>query len=221
MQLSRVAEPGDPDACALVREHSAVGGGRAAVRAGKCRTGRLRPGPRGSRVSIPTRSCAPPTGSAARLRRSGRRGVAGGSGRCAALEAEPPATVRAGEPFGLWVRGPLRLRDVVRLAVAIVGARASTDYGDHVVRDHSPQGVRPRAGPSSPAARTASTRRPIAARWPPKAPPSRCSRPASTGSTRWAHDGSAEDGGRARAAGERGGARAARRAGRGFSCATG
>jgi DNA processing protein len=33
------------------------------------------------------------------------------------------------EPLGLWVRGPLVLRDVCEQAVAIVGTRAATDYG--------------------------------------------------------------------------------------------
>lgn len=35
-------------------------------------------------------------------------------------------------PWCLWVRGPLRLDEVVARSVAVVGARASTAYGDHV-----------------------------------------------------------------------------------------
>ncbi|MFF1821197.1 DNA-processing protein DprA [Kribbella sp. NPDC058245] len=39
---------------------------------------------------------------------------------------------RAGVPFGLWVRGPARLRQVLEKSVAIVGARACSSYGAHV-----------------------------------------------------------------------------------------
>jgi DNA processing protein len=39
------------------------------------------------------------------------------------LSAPPPC---------LWVRGPVDLRDVVERSVAVVGARASTAYGEHV-----------------------------------------------------------------------------------------
>lgn len=35
-------------------------------------------------------------------------------------------------PLALWVRGPARLSTMCRAAVAIVGARASTPYGNHV-----------------------------------------------------------------------------------------
>jgi DNA processing protein len=38
----------------------------------------------------------------------------------------------AGVPLGLWVRGPLDLREACRRSVAVVGARASTAYGDYV-----------------------------------------------------------------------------------------
>ncbi|GAA1695375.1 DNA-processing protein DprA [Kribbella yunnanensis] len=39
---------------------------------------------------------------------------------------------RAGVPFGLWVRGPAHLRQVLEQSVAIVGARACSSYGSHV-----------------------------------------------------------------------------------------
>ncbi|TDD52424.1 DNA-protecting protein DprA, partial [Kribbella antibiotica] len=39
---------------------------------------------------------------------------------------------RAGVPFGLWVRGPANLRQVLEKSVAIVGARACSSYGSHV-----------------------------------------------------------------------------------------
>ncbi|WP_409331491.1 DNA-processing protein DprA [Trujillonella humicola] len=38
-------------------------------------------------------------------------------------------------PVALWVRGPARLADVVERSVAVVGARASTAYGEHVAGD--------------------------------------------------------------------------------------
>ncbi|WP_299057930.1 DNA-processing protein DprA [uncultured Nocardioides sp.] len=41
---------------------------------------------------------------------------------------------RGGPPLGLWVRGPLRL-DEVAGAVAVVGARSSTSYGNVVAAD--------------------------------------------------------------------------------------
>jgi DNA processing protein len=40
-------------------------------------------------------------------------------------------------PLALWVVGPLRLDDVAERAVAIVGTRASTAYGEHVAADLS------------------------------------------------------------------------------------
>ncbi len=41
----------------------------------------------------------------------------------------------AGVPLGLWVRGPLNLRDACRRSVAVVGARASTAYGEYVASE--------------------------------------------------------------------------------------
>ncbi|MGZ4617683.1 MAG: DNA-processing protein DprA, partial [Frankiaceae bacterium] len=35
----------------------------------------------------------------------------------------------AGEPFGLWVRGPARLSSAAHLSVAVVGSRSATAYG--------------------------------------------------------------------------------------------
>jgi DNA processing protein len=42
-----------------------------------------------------------------------------------------PLHERGGVPIGLWVKGPLRLADIVQ-SVAVVGSRASTSYGAHV-----------------------------------------------------------------------------------------
>ena len=41
----------------------------------------------------------------------------------------------AGVPLGLWVRGPLNLRDACRRSIAVVGARASTAYGEYVASE--------------------------------------------------------------------------------------
>lgn len=41
----------------------------------------------------------------------------------------------AGVPLGLWVRGPLNLRAACRRSVAVVGARASTAYGEYVASE--------------------------------------------------------------------------------------
>ena len=50
-----------------------------------------------------------------------------------------PAAARgvdwAVEPLGLWVRGPARLDELSARAVAVVGARAATSYGDHVASE--------------------------------------------------------------------------------------
>ncbi|MDL9936248.1 DNA-processing protein DprA [Gordonia sp. ABSL1-1] len=39
---------------------------------------------------------------------------------------------KGGEPLALWVRGPARLDDLVTSAIAIVGSRAASAYGEHV-----------------------------------------------------------------------------------------
>jgi DNA processing protein len=130
MQLSRIVEPGDTDAGHLVREHSAV----ALVQ--RLRAGNLT-GPK-------------PQAWAARLALADLEAIRTAAERVSARylmpgDAEWPVQLsdltalecavgdrRAGEPFGLWVRGPLRLSALVARSVAVVGARASTEYGDHV-----------------------------------------------------------------------------------------
>ena len=42
---------------------------------------------------------------------------------------------RAGVPFGLWARGPANLRLALAQSVAVVGARASSAYGEHVAAE--------------------------------------------------------------------------------------
>jgi DNA processing protein len=130
IQMSRVAEPGDPDACHLVREHSAL----ALVE--RLRGGHLEQ-PKAQAWAARLSAADPGQILHAARRVSARFLVPG--------DAEWPSELvdlrvlesalgdrRAGEPFGLWVRGPLALADAVGTAVAVVGARASSDYGDHV-----------------------------------------------------------------------------------------
>ncbi|WP_026917657.1 DNA-processing protein DprA [Gordonia shandongensis] len=42
---------------------------------------------------------------------------------------------RGGAPLALWVRGPASLTAVADAAIALVGSRASSAYGEHVARD--------------------------------------------------------------------------------------
>ena len=60
-------------------------------------------------------------------------GLAFASFTGAPVRAKPQGQV----PLALWVIGPLRLDDVAERAVAIVGTRASTAYGEHVAADLS------------------------------------------------------------------------------------
>lgn len=52
-----------------------------------------------------------------------------------ALDTCEPVQDRAGAPVGLWVAGGRPLDELVRSSVAIVGSRASTQYGDRVASD--------------------------------------------------------------------------------------
>ncbi len=40
-----------------------------------------------------------------------------------------------GQPYGLWLRGPLDLAETLRRSVSVVGARAASAYGEHVATD--------------------------------------------------------------------------------------
>jgi DNA processing protein len=53
------------------------------------------------------------------------------------LEEAGQLTRRAGVPFGVWVRGRANLRHALTSAVAIVGARACSSYGEHVAAELS------------------------------------------------------------------------------------
>lgn len=126
--LSLVGEPGDPRLTALVEELGAVpvlealteqsehGELRDALAA---RLRAARPGDvlsaaarRGIRFVTPTDEEWPPT--------------------LGALAHVPTLHERGGVPVGLWVRGPLRLGEVVEQSVAVVGSRSATTYGTRV-----------------------------------------------------------------------------------------
>lgn len=51
------------------------------------------------------------------------------------LQTAEPLQQRGGAPLGLWVKGPLRLDEVCRRAVAVVGSRSATTYGAGVASD--------------------------------------------------------------------------------------
>jgi DNA processing protein len=58
--------------------------------------------------------------------------------RFAALsEAADRGHELGGEPLALWVRGPHQLSSLVRRAVALVGSRAASGYGEHVASEWS------------------------------------------------------------------------------------
>ncbi len=131
--MSWVAEPGDADACRLVRDHSAV-----------ALVARLR-----SRHAEQSklRDWVERVGSADydNLRRIADRLSA--RYLCPG-DADWPSQLddvemlgggsgdrRGGAPFGLWVRGPGDLRSAASQAVSFVGARAATAYGEHVAAD--------------------------------------------------------------------------------------
>lgn len=129
MLMSRVAEPGDVDACRLVREFSA------SELVERLRTGRQ--GRAKGQAWAARLAAADPEQMRRAADRVGARYLAPGDpdwpdlAELRTLESAP-RDLCAGEPFGLWVRGPLALGSVVESAVAIVGARASSDYGDYV-----------------------------------------------------------------------------------------
>jgi DNA processing protein len=140
MVLSTVVEPGDADACRLVREHSACElltklrsrAGSSAVR---------------SASSSPSSKVATWAQRAAATDDDALAGAAAGASAryvcpgddewepalddLARLE-DDPGDRRGGAPFGLWLRGGGSLRELTRRCVAIVGARRSTPYGEHV-----------------------------------------------------------------------------------------
>ncbi|MGH3446297.1 MAG: DNA-processing protein DprA [Nocardioidaceae bacterium] len=133
MLMSRVAEPGDPDACRLVREYSAAAlverlmGGSLQQSKARDWAERIQDADVEGYRRIADRV-------AARFIVPGDREWPEQVGDLARLE-EVSADRQTGSPFGLWVRGAASAAQVCAQAVAIVGARASTPYGDHVAGD--------------------------------------------------------------------------------------
>lgn len=134
MVLSRVVEPGDPEAGRLVHELSA------AVVLERLQGGRLA-SPKASGW-MERLGQADADGYRRIADRIGARYVVPGDDEWpdqlddldTLLASEDR---RAAAPFGLWVRGPLSLAEACRRSVAVVGARDSTAYGDHVASDIS------------------------------------------------------------------------------------
>jgi len=131
MVMSKVAEPGDPDACRLVGDFSAreviarltSGGGLSSAKVAAWL----------ERLAVTDPDAIAEAGHAV-----GARYLCPGDAQwpealddLARLEPVSPDR-RGGAPFGLWVRGEGSLSSLTRSCVAIVGARASTAYGEHV-----------------------------------------------------------------------------------------
>lgn len=121
--LSRVAEPGDERVGRLVMQTSAhsvwtaLRGNDLQVR-----------GVGGYRMRLPD---ADPAVDLERASRAGIRVIVPGD------EEWPPAldAFEAKRPLLLWVRGEHDLRELTGQAVAVVGARAATDYGSYVAAE--------------------------------------------------------------------------------------
>jgi DNA processing protein len=119
---SRLTEPGDREAFRFVAEHGAVAAARAVV-AGEGTGVRAR-----WRVRLPD---VDPRRDLDLLSRIGGRLVVPGD------DEWPAGLDDLGDraPFCLWARGPLVAGGTVGPAVAVVGARASTAYGEHVAAE--------------------------------------------------------------------------------------
>jgi DNA processing protein len=127
--LSRIAEPDDVNLAKVIAEYGAP----ATVQ-------RVRAGSLGYDTSVNLR----PRLRVARPDRDLAAGVAVGARFLIPGDAEWPDQLddlirlghgEAGVPLGLWVRGPLNLRDACQRSVAVVGARASTAYGEYVASE--------------------------------------------------------------------------------------
>ena len=121
---SRLAEPGDDQAWGLVAD---LGAGTAlqAVVDGRAEGHRI-----AGRWRVRLPQTDPRTDLAMLARVGGRLLVPG--------DDEWPTGLNdlgVKRPFCLWVRGPLHLGEVCRTAVAVVGARASTHYGDRLAAE--------------------------------------------------------------------------------------
>lgn len=129
--LSSVCEPGDPDALLVVRDHSA---------AELLSNLRRRKSGASSKITVWSERLAALDTAAL----DGRIQAVNAHYLCPGDEEWPqsldglrllagnPRERRSDVPFGLWVRGGADLARLSRAAVAIVGSRSSTTYGDHV-----------------------------------------------------------------------------------------
>ncbi len=174
--LARVLEPGDEVGGRWLRESGPrrwsrrlTGGGQAAAGVTDKRWAGLRA--RAER--------ADPERDLAVARDAGTRFVCPG-------DAEWPAQLDDlgdARPIGLWVRGRPSLRIWALRSVAVVGARACTEYGAHMASD-SARGSPSGAGSWCPGAPTGWTARRTEVRSARAGPPWRSSRAGSTGPTR-------------------------------------
>ena len=122
--LTRVADPGDRVMGRAVRELGAV----EALRAAQAGRGLPRASPRRTEGYLLRAPRADPPGDLAAAMRAGGRFVCPGDGDW------PGQLDDLGDecPYGLWVRGGPSLRMWALRSVAVVGARACTDYGVHM-----------------------------------------------------------------------------------------
>ena len=139
MLLTRIVEPGDVDACRLVRAHGAealldrVASRTAVGRDGPDLGGKVTAWAERLRATDPDDVISRAEATQARLVCPGddewpvkvdELVLAGGHGER-----------RGGAPFALWVQGAGDLGMLTGSSVAVVGARAATAYGEHVAGD--------------------------------------------------------------------------------------
>lgn len=130
--LTRLCEPDDPDLFEAVRDHGVVDLWAMLRRRDPRLPDRLRAATRG-RLG----TCYPDKDIEHQQRLGGRLLCPGDDEWPVAVgDLQPLRAARirgdrlvGGEPIGLWVRGPAALGTVTERSVAIVGSRASTDYG--------------------------------------------------------------------------------------------
>lgn len=122
---SRLAEPGDGTAVQFVQEYGAAEALRVLIEAGP------RPRPAPARHWLVRLPAADPRRDLAWLERyDGRLLIPG--------DPEWPGRLDdlgVRQPFCLWVRGCLNVADAAEQSVAMVGARACTEYGERVATD--------------------------------------------------------------------------------------
>lgn len=133
MILSGVCEPGDTDACRLVREHSA-GSLLARLRSNPSGAPKVRDWAERLPLVDLDAALRAAEHAAARYLIPGDPEWPAGLDDLQQLEDET-GDRRGGAPFGLWVRGAGDLGALCKQAVSIVGARAATAYGERAAGD--------------------------------------------------------------------------------------